>query len=134
MKLQPKMTKIASGGPAFQPNVYSKHHLKPEVWFFSKSPTLPNEFRSLHWASANFCDGPYRPPPDCEKGKLAVEPDEQQALTYPSREKKLFWAGICSLPGLYPARYVRNEGFSLTGRDRIAMTTESSASFTLLSD
>ena len=33
-----------------------------EAWsaIFSKTPTgtLPNEFCSFHWASANFCDGP----------------------------------------------------------------------------
>ena len=29
-------------------------------------------------------------PPDCEKGKLTVEPDEQQALTSLNRERKVF--------------------------------------------
>ena len=48
---------------------------------------------------------------------IAVEPDEQQALTYLNRERKVFWAGICLFPSSYPARYFRNEGFSLTGKD-----------------
>ena len=29
-------------------------------------------------------------PAHCEKGKLAVEPDEQQALTYLNREREVF--------------------------------------------
>ena len=33
---------------------------------------------------------PISPPAHCEKGKLAVEPDEQQALTYLNRERKVF--------------------------------------------
>ena len=53
---------------------------------------------------------------------IAVEPGEQQALTYLNRKRKLFWAGICLFPSSYPARYFRNEGFSLPGkRDRVAM-------------
>ena len=48
---------------------------------------------------------------------IAVEPDEQQALTYLNRERKVFWAGICLFPSSYPARYFRNEGFSLTGKE-----------------
>ena len=56
-------------------------------------------------------------PAHCEKGKLAVEPDEQQALTYLNHERKVFWAGICLFPSSYPARYFRNEGFSLTGKE-----------------
>ena len=56
-------------------------------------------------------------PADCEKGKLTVEPDEQQALTYLNRERKVFWAGLCLFPSSYPARYFRNEGFSLTGKE-----------------
>ena len=56
-------------------------------------------------------------PAHCEKGKLAVEPDEQQALTYLNRERKIFWAGICLFPSSYPARYFRNKGFSLTGKE-----------------
>ena len=59
----------------------------------------------------------YSTPAHCEKGKLAVEPDEQQALTYLNRERKVFWAGICLFPSSYPARYFRNEGFSLTGKE-----------------
>ena len=55
-------------------------------------------------------------PAHCEKGKVAVEPDEHQALTYLNRERKVFWAGICLFPSSYPARYFRNEGFSLTGK------------------
>ena len=48
---------------------------------------------------------------------IAVEPNEQQALTYLNRERKVFWAGICLFPSSYPARYFRNEGFSLTGKE-----------------
>ena len=48
---------------------------------------------------------------------IAVEPDEQQALTYLNRERKVFWAAICLFPSSYPARYFRNEGFSLTGKE-----------------
>ena len=48
---------------------------------------------------------------------IAVEPDEQQALTYLNRERKVFWAGICLFPSSYPARYFRNEDFSLTGKE-----------------
>ena len=48
---------------------------------------------------------------------IAGEPDEQQALTYLNRERKVFWAGICLFPSPYPARYFRNEGFSLTGKE-----------------
>ena len=35
---------------------------------------------------------------------IAVEPDEQQALTYLNRERKVFWAGICLFPSSNPAR------------------------------
>ena len=48
---------------------------------------------------------------------IAVEPGEQQALTYLNCERKVFWAGICLFPSSYPARYFRNEGFSLTGKE-----------------
>ena len=48
---------------------------------------------------------------------IAVEPGEQQALTYLNRERKVFWAGICLFPSSYPARFFRNEGFSLTGKE-----------------
>ena len=30
----------------------------PKCDFFFENPYLPNEFRSFHWTSANFCDGP----------------------------------------------------------------------------
>ena len=48
---------------------------------------------------------------------IAVKPDQQHALTYLNCERKVFWAVICLFPSSYPARYFRNEGFSLTGKE-----------------
>ena len=55
--LPPKRREVRTSGSNSQTTVSYKHHLKPKVRFFSKTPTLPNEFCSFHWASANFCDG-----------------------------------------------------------------------------
>ena len=44
--------------------------------------------------TAEDLPGHYSPPAHCEKGKPAIEPDEQQELTYLNRERKVFWAGI----------------------------------------
>ena len=54
----PKWTTVRTSGFNSQSNVYTIHHLKPEVRF---SDTPPSQTKYLcHWASANFCDGPLR--------------------------------------------------------------------------
>ena len=38
--------------------MYTKHHLKPKVQFFSNAPQSQNECCSFHWAAANFVRWP----------------------------------------------------------------------------
>ena len=51
---------------------------------------LPRPFERLPLCFLNAFSQGFSPPAHCEKGKLAVEPDEQQALTYLNRERKVF--------------------------------------------
>ena len=109
--LPPKRTKIRTSGFNSQTNVYMKHHLKPQMRFFSKNPTLVNEFCSFHWASANFCDGPssHTSMPTFESHRAcfdAVHKYKYYLLRYAHMHRK-----EAPLASVQPSRSAHHEGW-----------------------